>query len=64
MYSVRVLNMIADREEEVATFDTYEDAFEYADSIATEPVYNRPDPDGTYVLIYDDDHDSPRYTSW
>lgn len=64
MFSVYTLNMVADREEHVADFDSYEEAIAYADSIATKPVYYRPDPTGVYVLIYDDCHDSPRYTSW
>ena len=48
----------------VAEYATYEAALNHAKRIATKPVYNVPDPDGVYVLIYDDYHDSPRYTSW
>jgi hypothetical protein len=64
MYSVYTLNMDDNSEIHDRDFDTYDEALAYANSIKTEPVYYQPDPDGVYVLIYDDNHDSPRYTSW
>lgn len=64
MFTVCVMNSDHSSYSILKTFSNYIDARGYADSIATKPVYGRPDPDGVYVLIFDEDHDSPRYTSW
>lgn len=64
MYTVYTADFEYESENLVDSFDNYDAAVNFAQSIATKPIYNTPDPDGVYVLIYDEDHDSPRYTSW